>query len=629
MDFRKDINGLRAFAVIAVLLFHFNPDWLPGGFAGVDVFFVISGYLITGILFRALEKGNLSLVAFYRSRARRIIPALAAVCLVLLVLGWFWLLPPEYSALGKHVASSLGFVSNFTYWFEAGYFTASAHEKWLLHTWSLSVEWQFYMLYPIALILLAKVFSLKTLRWLVLAACVLGFVACVVASFNWPEPAFYLLPARAWELLMGGVACLFPLQLAQRQRYLLEGTGMLLMLSGFWLLSEQDVWPGYLSLLPVLGTYAVIMAANQASPLTNNPFSQWAGKLSYSLYLWHWPVVVLMGYAGVLGDTRSLLLGIALAFLLAQASWMLIEKQRERTAGEPRKRWGFASASALIVMVFAGGTAVSATEGAVSSLRRVSVSDKARFVQDYVDRQKNLFEIYWLKCDAFSAFTVRKQSAIDESCTRKQGEGGVFLWGDSHAQALSLGLRTSLSKDTPFYQVASASCKPSLTPYPGRQTATRETCNYSNRVALDAIARLKPEVVVIAQKDQHDKTHWNDIAARLRQLGVRHVVLMGPLPQWSPSLPAVIANRHWGGSDAYITDAALDQRVMAADRAVRGLIDPRTVDYVSLIDKLCVANACLVRLENAHSLLQIDDGHLSAEGSLYIVKNYLMPELNK
>src|SRR5690606_22088481 len=139
---------------------------------------------------------------------------------------------------------------------------------------------------------------------------------------------------------------------------------------------------------------------------------------------------------------------------------------------------------------------------------------------------KDLYENYWLKCDAFSAFTELGQSGIDDSCTRRQGEGGVFLWGDSHAQALSLGLRTLLAKGTPFYQVASAGCRPSLTQDPGRNTPPRMTCNYSNATALKAIAALQPEVVVIAQKDEHDKTQWNELAARLKELGVKRVVLM-------------------------------------------------------------------------------------------------------
>ncbi|RAU48548.1 MULTISPECIES: acyltransferase family protein [unclassified Pseudomonas] len=627
MDFRKDINGLRAIAVIAVVIFHFNPAWLPGGFSGVDIFFVISGFLITGILFRNLEKDSLSLIGFYKSRARRIIPALAVMCAALLILGWVYLLPLEYSELGKHVAASLGFYSNFTYWSEAGYFTASAHEKWLLHTWSLSVEWQFYMLYPVVLLGLSKVMTVRHLRWVVMAACVGGFVVCVIASVKWPEPAFYLLPTRAWELLLGGVAALFPVKLNPAQQRVLEATGLGLMAASFVVLSERVVWPGYLALMPVLGTFAVIMAARQDSPVTNNRFSQWTGKLSYSLYLWHWPVVVYMSYAGYLGSPLNALPGIIAAFVLAQLSYSLIEQTPQKKAST--SSWRFAGAGALIALVFVGGTAVNATDGAVSALRPVSISDKARFLQDYATRQKNLYENYWLKCDAFSAFTERNQTQIDASCTRKSGDGGVFLWGDSHAQALSLGLRTFLARGTPFYQVASAGCKPSLTIDTGRETPARITCNYSNTTALKAIAALQPEVVVIAQKDQHDKTRWNELAARLKADGVKRVVLMGPLPQWNPSLPSVIANRHWGTDDSHITDSAMDKELIDTNRATRAMIDPHMVDFVSLMDGLCVVDSCLVRLQEDHSLLQIDSGHLSSAGSLYIVKNYVMPELRK
>ncbi|MET0609845.1 MAG: acyltransferase family protein [Pseudomonas caspiana] len=626
MDFRKDINGLRAIAVIAVLLYHFNPGWLPGGFAGVDIFFVISGYLITGIIVRNLDAGRFSLLAFYKSRARRIVPALAALCFVLLLAGWFYLLPQDYSELGKHIAASLGFVSNIVYWFEAGYFTPGAHEKWLLHTWSLSVEWQFYMVYPVVLLALSRVIALRNLRWLILCACLAGFGFCVFASFKWPEPSFYLLPTRAWEVLVGAAACVFPIRLQPSHQRALERVGLGLMLASFLVLSEKDVWPGYLALLPVLGTLAVIVAARQDSFVTGNRFSQWTGKLSYSLYLWHWPVVVLMSYSGYLGETSNLLIGMLCAFGLGMASYELIEKAPNTALG--KFRWRFAPVSALIGSVLVAASAVNATEGAVSPLRSVSISDKARFLQDYADRQKNLYETYWLKCDAFSAFTERGLSAIDPSCTEKRGQGGVFLWGDSHAQALSLGLRTLLAHDTPFYQVASAGCKPSLTQDNGRATAPRLTCNYSNRTALQSIRELRPEFVVIAQKDQHDKTQWSDIAARLKSYGVKRIVLLGPLPQWSPSLPSVIANRHWGLNESHISDPALDQTVMATDRATRRLIDPQAIDFVSLIDKLCVANSCLVRLQD-DSLMQIDSGHHSEKGSLYIVKTFVLPELSK
>jgi hypothetical protein len=398
------------------------------------------------------------------------------------------------------------------------------------------------------------------------------------------------------------------------------------MLAGFAWLREEDIWPGYLALLPVLGTLAVLVAARQDSPATSNPLSQWIGKVSYSLYLWHWPVVVFLSYAGSLHSTPHIIAGIAAALVLAAASYHFIESRATGKAGAKR-HWAFAQASALIASLFVGAAAVNATEGAVTPLRSVSISDRARFVQDYATRQKNLYASYWLKCDAYSAFGERGLKAIDPSCTQKTGNGGVFLWGDSHAQALSLGLRTELPKGTPFYQVASASCKPSLTDDTGRSTDKRIACNYSNRLALSSIQALRPDVVVIAQKSDHDKTQWGEIAARLKSYGVKRIVLMGPLPQWAPSLPSVIANRHWGGNDAYITDAALDQSIMAANRAMPKLLGTTNVDFVSLIDKLCIGDSCLVRLGSDNSLLQIDDGHLSEKGSIYIVKNFVMPEI--
>ena len=164
MQFRKDINGLRAIAVIGVVLFHFNPSWMPGGFAGVDVFFVISGFLMTKIIFRGLEQDSFSVLKFYVARANRIIPALSLLCLVLLSVGWLFLSPLEYRALGKHIVSSITFISNIIYWTESGYFDAASQGKWLLHTWSLSLEWQFYIIYPLILVAMKQFLSLKIMK---------------------------------------------------------------------------------------------------------------------------------------------------------------------------------------------------------------------------------------------------------------------------------------------------------------------------------------------------------------------------------------------------------------------------------------------------------------------------------
>ena len=328
MNFRKDINGLRAIAVIAVVLFHFNASWVPGGFAGVDVFFVISGYLMTSIIFRGIEKENFSLYRFYIARANRIIPALAVLCFVLLVFGWFYLSPIDYRTLGTHVASSLTFVSNIVYWRESGYFNIASHSKWLLHTWSLSAEWQFYIVYPIFLVFMRKYLTLRTMKTALFVATILGFVLCVVATAKWPNPSYYLLPTRAWEMMMGGLAFLYPFSIKESKKKFIEWTGLFLIIGSYFFISKENSWPGYLAIFPVLGTFLVIQAQNNKSFITGNLIFQKIGTWSYSIYLWHWPLVVVIYYFSL--NELYIYLGLGLSVLLGFFSNHYIEKIKFR-----------------------------------------------------------------------------------------------------------------------------------------------------------------------------------------------------------------------------------------------------------------------------------------------------------
>ena len=323
MEFRKDLNGLRAIAVIAVVLFHFNASWAPGGFAGVDVFFVISGYLMTGIIFNGLESNNFSTLRFYNSRANRIIPALAVLCLALLVLGWFYLTAVDYKALGKHAAGSMGFVSNFIYWRESGYFNSASHEKWLLHTWSLSVEWQFYIIYPLVLVALRRMMSLNSIKVMIFIFTVLGFIFSIVATYKWHNPAYYLLPTRAWEMLIGGVAYLYPWVLRNKIKKVIELLGVLLILASYFLISKENPWPGYLAIFPVFGTFLIIQSHRKNSIITGNFVFQKLGAWSYSIYLWHWPIVVAIYYYSL--HSLFIYIGILLSVLLGFLSHKYIE----------------------------------------------------------------------------------------------------------------------------------------------------------------------------------------------------------------------------------------------------------------------------------------------------------------
>lgn len=260
MKFRHDINGLRAIAVIAVVLFHFNSSWAPGGFAGVDVFFVISGFLMTGIIFRGIEKEDFSVLKFYLARANRIVPALTLLCVVLLICGWYFLTPSDYKTLGNHAISSIAFLSNFIYYLGSGYFDADSHEKWLLHTWSLSVEWQFYVIYPLLLLALRKFVSINKLKIAVVVATIFGFTFSAWATYKYPSASYYLFPMRAWEMMAGGIAYLYPIYLSRSNRRLVECIGIALIIASYLLISSDDLWPGYLAIFPVLGSFLVIQA---------------------------------------------------------------------------------------------------------------------------------------------------------------------------------------------------------------------------------------------------------------------------------------------------------------------------------------------------------------------------------
>lgn len=326
MKYRKDINGLRAVAVIAVVLFHFNPEIMPGGFAGVDVFFVISGFLMTGIIVKGLLSNNFSVLGFYAARASRIIPALSFLCAVLLFLGYFFLTPLDLKELGNHVVSSLGFISNFIYWRESGYFDSASHTKWLLHTWSLSVEWQFYILYPIMLMVIKKVFGFNSIRYIVLVGTLIGFLFCVAASYKWATGSYYLLPTRAWEMMVGGVAYLYPFKLGERQKKVVEYLGLSMVVFSYIFHSKFNLWPGYLAAIPVVGAFLIIQAHRENSVFTGNRVFQAIGSWSYSVYLWHWPIVVAIYYFSA--DEIYVYGGIALSILLGCLSKKYIENIR-------------------------------------------------------------------------------------------------------------------------------------------------------------------------------------------------------------------------------------------------------------------------------------------------------------
>jgi peptidoglycan/LPS O-acetylase OafA/YrhL len=375
--YRADIDGLRAIAVLAVVAFHAFPTWLKGGFIGVDVFFVISGYLISTIIFESLDKGVFSFSEFYARRIKRIFPALILVLITCFAFGWFALLADEYKQLGKHMAAGAGFISNLMLWSESGYFDNAADTKPLLHLWSLGIEEQFYIVWPLLLWLAWKRnFNLLTITVLLAIA---SFVLNLKGVSKDPVATFYSPQTRFWELLSGSLLAWgtlyqqsFFVNLAKKANQylyillykdkrdtnaqtlanLLAFVGLLLLAYGFWQINKDLIYPGKWALVPVAGTILLLMAGPKAwinHTLLSNKVFVGIGLISYPLYLWHWP---LLSFARIVESGVPTLtiriLAIALSILLAWLTYLLIE--RPIRFGQIRKK----SAVGILVLLMLG-----------------------------------------------------------------------------------------------------------------------------------------------------------------------------------------------------------------------------------------------------------------------------------
>ncbi len=480
-DFRHDISTLRAVAITGVLLFHYRFG-STGGFAGVDVFFVVSGFLMSGIIWGRLGTGRFSLLEFYGARIRRIVPALAVLCAALFAFGLVLIDPVSLDELGRETVSALLFYSNFQFWQEAGYFDGAGSTKLLLHSWSLSVEWQFYIVYPLVLLALHRL-APRHARHLILAGAVLSFGLAVVIATRKPDFAFYLLPTRAWEMALGGLPVFYGVRLPARWRPAVAYGGLGAIVLSLALVDASMPWPAWATLAPTLATAAVITADHRDGRLFRLPIVGTVGAWSYSIYLWHWPVLVVLAYFDVT-SLPARIAAVGLVLILAGLSFTFVERTGLRWLTLRRPRLALAAATGLVAI--AGASAAAAYAGGFPG--RFG-GDPARIAALRAASSD------WDDPVACGGMNVRARKLPD--CTLGHGPRKVMLFGDSYAEQLYPRMAELVKRDPNLtvHMVTNGGCPP----MPGVSIIRPgATCTLFNRVATDEALSGHYDVVVIA-----------------------------------------------------------------------------------------------------------------------------------
>lgn len=615
--YRADIDGLRAVAVLLVFAYHLGTARVKGGFIGVDVFFVISGYLIGSIILSEIDRGKFSLLSFYERRVRRILPALFITLAVCALLAYKFLLPAELEAFAKSFLAATFSCSNILFYQQAGYFEGAAAMRPLLHTWSLAVEEQFYIFLPLFLLALRR-YSPATRRMVVLAVATCSFLLSAWGAFHSPEAAFYLAHARAWELLLGTLLALnfVPRFSSPIWRNVGSAAGLMMILASAVLYQKTTPFPGLAAAVPCIGAALIIAAGRDGSSLVGTALSLrpmvFVGMISYSLYLWHWPLIVFQSASGILAQglspktTKLVVLGIS--FMVATLSWRFVEQPfRDSRKRLPRPRlFQIATAAAAVLAIF--GTTAMATRGFPSRY-----SAQAVRVASFLENADPTTEARYRVGTCFLTSRNPDATSVNEECLKfDPAKRNDLLIGDSHAAQLWFGL-SSVFQDINFMEATSSGCKPTLE----QPLGADERCSQIMRYVLEDYLKKNSvdSVLMAARWDSADLPRLQQTVTFLTQQGIK-VVLFGPVVQYDSALPRLLAISIQKNDPSLPADhrvayyEKLDQQMAQIARQLG-------VRYISYFNLICHQDVCL-EYAAQDIPLQSDYGHLTGDGSVLI-----------
>ncbi len=638
IKYRPDIDGLRAIAVLAVVFYHYGIGAMHGGFVGVDVFFVISGYLITGIIHKEIEHGKFTFSAFYERRIRRIFPALFVVLTTTLAVGFLLLLPSDLLRLGSAALATLLFGSNVLFWRQSGYFDISSEYNPLLHTWSLAVEEQFYIALPILLIVLQR-FAKGWVKPVLIVGTILSFALCVGVQSLRPAATFFLSPFRAWELLLGGwlaVGGVPPIQSA-RVRVPMSVAALALLLWSLWWIKAGPAFPGWQAALPVIATAVLLHAGAQGSSWVRRLLSLkplvFVGLISYSLYLWHWPLLVLVCYRNGMEPLapalRWLLCGVAILLAAASYRWVETPFRRRRTdavGGARKKVFAAAAVASVLLLVTA------------SFASRLHNGWQSRFSSQVVayDEARNPV-IPYKECDGRVADFKSDECRIGV----KDDSPRILLWGDSHALAWAPGLDGLLREaGTSGILAVHSACAPLV----GVQNPGHGGCDILNeRLLTELQGRQFDAIIMVANwpsySDPKGQYSLIDDQGRIGnsqvfapalertlneiRMHATHVILIGPVPGAPDDIPFRMALAKMGvislpaAKPAVLARSQADWFWQAADR----YRNDAEIVLVNPAPWFCNEASCIYKTKQGQ-LLYRDGDHLSLAGAKFVADHF-------
>ncbi|HEY3698924.1 MAG TPA: acyltransferase family protein [Spongiibacteraceae bacterium] len=625
--YRKDIDGLRAFAVLPVVLFHAGYSFLSGGYVGVDIFFVISGYLITSIIYREINNNQFSILQFYERRIRRIYPAALAVALFTTIAAAMIIPPSLFKKVGWALVFMNLYSTNILFFKQAGYFDTDSTLNPFLHTWSLSVEEQFYLFFPLFLLAVTRLFKDKTFV-LLFAATLFSFAASCYATYQWPTSAFYLIPFRAWELAIGSLLAIRgrAFMPAPKIAGLCSAIGLLCIFFSILAFNEDTPFPGFAALLPCIGAalllYAGAVAGNPLNRFMGSQPLRYFGLISYSLYLWHWPIFVLARFLFPTGlSTTAQIAQIALAWICAHLSWRFIEAPfRHKTvfATRPQLFRFFAGSTAAMVLI---GCAIVYANGFALRLPANSLRYENAALDNNPERAK---------CHGDDD----KNISPEQYCVygAKTATPTFALWGDSHGAELTPAIGSLLEHSQQSIKMFTYSqCPPAL----GFSTTTRHGCIAHNDKVI-AYLQAHPEITTVFLI-AHYRVYETGVYHTAFEAGfarsiaalkasTKKVIVIYPVPGAHYSIPLMASSLALRGS-------AID--TLTISKALYAEINSNTLAFLNGIEGverlhpenvLCAGDSCRIAIDD--HLLYFDNSHLNMFGARYVaglMQNQIAP----